>query len=78
MGVAASFAVSIERTDETTGGRARALRAIAVLRQGHTVYAAESRLWALVVAQTRSSAIDVLRADLDAIDSGWSEVLSLS
>jgi hypothetical protein len=77
-GVTSSFAVAIERIDESEGGRARALQTISRLRQEHTVYAAESGLWAVVMAPSRLAAIDWLRAELDEIDPGWSEALALS
>ena len=79
MGVARTFAVSVERADKTEGGRARALRAISELGERRAVYAAESGLWAaVVVAEIRDAAIDVIRTELDAIDSAWTEVLTLS
>jgi hypothetical protein len=77
-GVTRSFALAIERIDESEGGRARALQTISRLRQAHAVYAADSGLWTLVIAPSRLGAIDRLRAELDEIDPGWSEVLALS
>ena len=69
-GVTNSFAVAIERVDESEGGRARAFQTISRLRQEHPVYAADSELWALVMAPSQLGAIDELRAELDEIDPG--------
>jgi hypothetical protein len=77
-GVTSSFAVAIDRIDESEGGRARALQTISRLRQVQTVYASGSGLWTLVTAPSRFAAIDWLRAELDEIDPGWSEALALS
>ena len=76
--VTSSFAVAIERIDESEGGRARALQTISRLRQARAVYVADSELWTLVTASSRLGAIDWLRAELDEVDPGWSEVLALS
>lgn len=72
------FTVLIRRIDDTDGGRARADRVIRELKARRTVRTADVGLWRIpVVDRHRGPALDSIRAQLDEIDAGWPEVLSI-
>ena len=72
------FTVLIRRIDDTDGGRTRAYRAITDLKARRTVRTADAGLWRVpVVDQNRAEALDSIRTQLDEIDAGWAEVLSI-
>ena len=72
------FTVLIRRIDDTDGGRARAHGVVAELKARRTVRTADAGLWRIpVVDQHRSEALDSIRSQLDEIDAGWAEVLSV-
>ena len=72
------FTVLIWRTDDTDGGRARASGVIAELKARQTVRTTDVGLWrAPVFDKHRVEALDAIRTQLDAIDTGWPEILSI-
>ena len=72
------FTVVIGRIDDTDGGRARAFRVITELKARRTVRTADVGLWRIpVVDRHRRAALDSIRAQLDEIDAGWPEILSI-
>ena len=72
------FTVLIGRIDDTDGGRARAHRVITELKARRTVRTADAGLWRVpVVDQNRGEALDSIRTQLDQIDAGWAEVVSI-
>ena len=73
-----NFIVLIRRTDDTDGGRARAYRLITELKARRTVRTADAGAWRIpVVDRHRGQALDSIRAQLNEIDPGWPEVLSI-
>ena len=72
------FTVLIRRIDDTDGGHARAYRVITELKARRTVRTADVGVWRIpVVDRHRGEALGSLRAQLDEIDPGWPEVLSI-
>ena len=72
------FTVLIGRIDDTEGGRARAFRVITELKARRTVRTADVGVWRIpVVDRQRGEALDSIRTQLDEIDAGWPEVLSI-
>ena len=72
------FTVLITRIDDTDGGRARAYRVITELKARRTVRTADVGLWRIpVVDRHRGEALASIRTQLDEIDAGWPEVLSI-
>ena len=73
-----NFIVLIRRTDETDGGRARAYRVITELKARRPVRTADVGAWRIpVVDRHRGQALDSICAELNEIDPGWPEVLSI-
>jgi len=72
------FTVLIWRIDDTNGSRARAYGVITELQARRTVRLADAGLWRVpVVNKQRVEALDMIRTQLDEIDAGWPEVLSI-
>ena len=72
------FTVLIRRIDDTDGGRARAFRVITELKARRTVRTADVGVWRIpAVDRHRRAAVDSIRTQLDEIDVGWPEVLSI-
>ena len=72
------FTVLIWRIDDTDRSRARAYGVITELKARRTVRLADLGLWRVpVFDKQRGEALDLIRTQLDDIDAGWPEVLSI-
>ena len=72
------FTVLIWRIDDTDGSRARVYGVIRELKARRIVRLADPGLWCVpVFDKRRDEALDLIRTQLDEIDAGWAEVLSI-